>query len=182
MIEETIRCIHEEGFVAASTRHITDRAGVSWGVIQYHFGDRDGLLAAVIEHAFATLLSNLEDLADAAEQVSDVRQRAESLTSTAWQVLFTPTSMTAMEILIATRCMRGALDENQLAGVQSALTRIAHLIGDTPHAAPIASLLWAGPVGMMVAQMVIAPELSTEPEQRALAALIGDHLSATTRG
>ena len=47
MIEETIKCIREEGFAAASTRHIVERAGVSWGVIQYHFGDRDGLLTAV---------------------------------------------------------------------------------------------------------------------------------------
>ena len=55
MIEETIRCIREEGFAAASTRHIIDRAGVSWGVIQYYFGDRDGLLTAVIEHANTTV-------------------------------------------------------------------------------------------------------------------------------
>ena len=55
VIDETIRCIREEGFAAASTRHIIDRAGVTWGVIQYYFGDRDGLLTAVIEHANTTL-------------------------------------------------------------------------------------------------------------------------------
>ena len=59
VIDETIRCIREEGFAAASTRHIIDRAGVSWGVIQYYFGDRDGLLTAVIEHAITTLTASL---------------------------------------------------------------------------------------------------------------------------
>jgi AcrR family transcriptional regulator len=42
VIDETIRCILEEGFAAASAKHITERAGVTWGVVQYHFGDRDG--------------------------------------------------------------------------------------------------------------------------------------------
>ena len=31
VIEETVRCILEEGFAAASTRHIVERAKVSWG-------------------------------------------------------------------------------------------------------------------------------------------------------
>ena len=39
VIDETVRCVIEEGFGAASAKHITERAGVTWGVIQYHFGD-----------------------------------------------------------------------------------------------------------------------------------------------
>jgi len=179
VIEETVRCIHEEGFAAASTRHIIERAGVSWGVIQYHFGDRDGLLTAVIEHAFTTLVTALNDLADTAETVSDVDQRAEALTTAAWKVLHTPMSMTAFEILIATRFMRGTLSMSQLAGLEAAFSRIASAIGaTTPHAAGVTNLLWASPVGMMVAQMVISVPLPTEQEQRALAALISDHLKA----
>ena len=73
VIDETIRCIREEGFAAASTRHIIDRAGVSWGVIQYYFGDRDGLLTAVIDHAFTTLIASLNQLADNAAEVADPR-------------------------------------------------------------------------------------------------------------
>ena len=52
IIAETVACILEEGFGAASAKHITERAGVSWGVIQYHFGDRDQLLMAVVETAW----------------------------------------------------------------------------------------------------------------------------------
>lgn len=177
VIDETIRCIREEGFAAASTRHIIDRAGVSWGVIQYHFGDRDGLLAAVIDYAFATLVDSLNELADSAESVSDVRERAETLTAAAWNIFFSPTCMSAMEILIATRVMRGTLDTERLAGLELALRRIAGLIdGPTPHASGIANLLWASPVGMMMAQMVMTETLPTELEQRALSDLIADHL------
>ena len=181
VIDETIRCIREEGFAAASTRHIIERAGVSWGVIQYHFGDRDGLLNAVIESSFVTLTDSLNGLADAAESVADIHTRAESLTDAAWKLFFNPTCMTAMEILIATRVMRGTLDPAQLAGLEAAFSRIAALFADsTPHAGAIANLLWASPVGMMVSQMVITPELPTDAEQHALADLITDHLKSAS--
>ena len=66
VIDETIRCILEEGFAAASAKHITERAGVTWGVVQYHFGDRDGLLD-VLEGRGAGV--------DAVEAGLDVRKR-----------------------------------------------------------------------------------------------------------
>ena len=62
VIDETVRCVLEEGFGAASAKHITERAGVTWGVIQYHFGDRDGLLMAVVDQGFAQLLETLQGM------------------------------------------------------------------------------------------------------------------------
>jgi AcrR family transcriptional regulator len=177
VIAETISCIREEGFAAASTRHIIERAGVTWGVIQYHFGDRDGLLTAVIDQAFTTLTEALNSLAEQSGYVTDMRERVASLAEAAWQIFFSPTCMTAMEILLATRNMRGTLGADRLAGVQQALTRIATLIeGHTPHAAGVANLLWASPVGMMMAQSVMTDVLPTKLEQHAMADLIADHL------
>ena len=62
VIDETVRCVLEEGFGAASAKHITERAGVTWGVIQYHFGDRDGLLMAVVDCGFSELLAKLREV------------------------------------------------------------------------------------------------------------------------
>ncbi|HEV7852174.1 MAG TPA: TetR/AcrR family transcriptional regulator, partial [Mycobacterium sp.] len=62
VIDETVRCVIEEGFNAASAKHITERAGVTWGVIQYHFGDRDGLLMAVVDKGFGQLLETLRGM------------------------------------------------------------------------------------------------------------------------
>src|SRR5207249_7757719 len=59
IMDETVRCVVEEGFAAASAKHIAERAGVTWGVIQYHFGDRDGLLAAVVESGFDELRARM---------------------------------------------------------------------------------------------------------------------------
>jgi AcrR family transcriptional regulator len=174
VIAETINCIRDEGFASASTRRIIARAGVTWGVIQYHFGDRDGLLAAVIDYSYGTLIDSLDSLADQSSKVTDFRARAASLTAGAWEIFFTPTSVTAFEILLATR---GSLDAKQRANLAKALNRVAALIeGPTPHATAIANLLWASPVGMMMAQRVNTVARPTEGEQRALADLIADHV------
>ena len=55
VLDETVRCVIDEGFAAASAKHIAERAGVTWGVVQYHFGDRDGLLMAVVDRGLAEL-------------------------------------------------------------------------------------------------------------------------------
>jgi TetR/AcrR family transcriptional regulator, regulator of cefoperazone and chloramphenicol sensitivity len=49
VIEAAIQCVLERGFYRASSNAIAERAGVSWGVIQYHFGNRETLMLAVLE-------------------------------------------------------------------------------------------------------------------------------------
>ncbi len=177
VIDETIRCIREEGFAAASTRHIIERAGVSTGVVQYHFGDRDGLLTAVIDHAVSTLVTSINVLADRVEGIADNDERMTALADAAWETFFNSASMAAMEILIATRSLRSTLAVEQLADLQPGLERIAQLVGaPSPHATAIADLLWAAPVGLMVGQMVTSVPLATEPQRRAMAQLLADHL------
>ena len=179
VIEETIRCIREEGFAAASTRHIIERAGVSTGVVQYHFGDRDGLLTAVVDHAITSLVSSVNDLADEVEGIAETDERMIALADAAWKTFLNPASMTAMEILIATRSLRSTLGIEQLAKLQPGLQRIAQLIGArSPHASAIADLLWAAPVGLMVGQMVTEVPLPTEPQRQAMAKMMSDHLRA----
>src|SRR3981189_1517297 len=97
VIDETIRCVLDEGFAAASAKHITERAGVTWGVVQYHFGDRDGLLMAVGDKGFAELLETLQQLSLGA---ANVHGRTEFIVSAAWEAFSSPTSMAALEILI----------------------------------------------------------------------------------
>src|SRR5215471_5281261 len=81
VIDETVRCVLEEGFGAASAKHITERAGVTWGVIQYHFGDRDGLLMAVVDDGVDRLIDSLSS-ADVSELA--LRERIEVVVDTAW--------------------------------------------------------------------------------------------------
>lgn len=49
VIDAAIKCILDRGFYRASSNAIAEAAGVSWGVIQYHFGNRETLMLAVLE-------------------------------------------------------------------------------------------------------------------------------------
>jgi TetR/AcrR family transcriptional regulator, regulator of cefoperazone and chloramphenicol sensitivity len=49
VIDAAIQCILDNGFYRASSNAIAEQAGVSWGVIQYHFGNRETLMLAVLE-------------------------------------------------------------------------------------------------------------------------------------
>jgi AcrR family transcriptional regulator len=60
VILAAIDCIYRDGFHAAHTNRIAEEAGVSWGVLQYHFGDKDGLLQAVIDYIFDDFARTLE--------------------------------------------------------------------------------------------------------------------------
>src|SRR4051794_4864936 len=104
-IDETVRCILEGGFGAASAKHITERAGVTWGVVQYHFGDRDGLLMAVVDKGFAELLEVLRELPAGADNVGP---RASFIVTAASEACRSPPSMAALDTLIAPRAMRDA--------------------------------------------------------------------------
>ena len=119
LIDETVRCIREEGFSAASARHIIERAGVSWGVIQHHFGDRDGLRTAVIEDAVERLSSSLEVLSDTA-QVTDT----EDLVRATWEAFANPKAMAGLEILISTKQLRSGLDGRHMERLGAALANL----------------------------------------------------------
>ncbi len=59
IIDETVRCIQDEGFSAATAKHVAEHAGVTWGVIQYHFCDRNVLLMAVVDDGVNRLIDSL---------------------------------------------------------------------------------------------------------------------------
>jgi AcrR family transcriptional regulator len=80
--QATIDCILEEGFYRASSNRIAARAGVTWGVIQYHFGTREALLVEVFTEAMHDLLERLR----AAEIVGTTfEERLESLADIIWE-------------------------------------------------------------------------------------------------
>jgi TetR/AcrR family transcriptional regulator, regulator of cefoperazone and chloramphenicol sensitivity len=175
VIEETVRCIREEGYAAASVRHIAERAGVTWGGIQYHFGDREALMMAVVDEGFAHLLGSLQARPDAVATSTTVRKMAESIVSTAWEAFSTPTSMAALEILIATRASREPAAAEHLSDLATALSQLGKQIGQgmrASHGTAIGNLLWAALRGMVLAQMVVPTLIDTTRERRELVDVI----------
>jgi AcrR family transcriptional regulator len=49
VIDAAVASILERGFYRASSNEIARRAGVTWGVIQHHFGTREALMVAVLQ-------------------------------------------------------------------------------------------------------------------------------------
>jgi AcrR family transcriptional regulator len=47
----------ESGFAGASTRRLAQAAGVNLATLAYHFGDKQGLYEAAIDHVYGALLS-----------------------------------------------------------------------------------------------------------------------------
>ena len=100
VIEAAVHCICEEGFGAATMNRIADRAGVTWGVMQYHFGDRGGLFSAVLDAGYQHLTERLETIEIEGE---GLRQRLGGLVDAGWEIFRAPMARACFEIVLATR-------------------------------------------------------------------------------
>lgn len=162
IIDETVRCIVEEGFTAATAKHVAERAGVTWGVIQYHFGDRNGLLMAVVDDGVARLVESLSSTDVAGLPLAE---RVETVVDIAWNCYRSPTSLAAFEILQATR---GGLGSRRLLEMDEATRGLGRLISDDPTDGEVADVIWAALRGMVVAQMIVNEPLDWTRERRTL--------------
>lgn len=97
VLDAAVRCILEEGFYRASSNRIAASAGVSWGVIQHHFGTREGLLLAVFERS-STRLGEI--LTGASVTGSDVGERLDSLADVIWSHYRQPDFLASVQILL----------------------------------------------------------------------------------
>jgi TetR/AcrR family transcriptional regulator, regulator of cefoperazone and chloramphenicol sensitivity len=184
VIDETVRCVLEEGFGAASAKHITERAGVTWGVIQYHFGDRDGLLMAVVDSGFSALLTKLREVEPIlGSQVG--RARTELLVNTVAEAFLSPTSIAALEILIATRASRADVDQRHLLDLFATLTGLGRYVAEglePERADAVGNLVWTTLMGTMVATMAVPDPVDVSRELRALTDAITAYVDHARQG
>lgn len=164
IIDETVRCIVEEGFPAATAKHVAERAGVTWGVIQYHFGDRDGLLTAVVDEGVSKLLTSLGQA-----NVGDLplRQRIEVVVDTAFRCYSSPTSLAAFEILRATKGTHDGTRQHLLK-INKAISHLGSLISTDPAHAGVAEVIWSALRGMVLVEMIVNTHLEWVDERHLL--------------
>ena len=97
VVDAAIACILDEGFYRASSNKIAKRAGVTWGVIQYHFGTREALLVAVHERG----LEELDRcLTDAVIVGGTVEARLESFVDALWSYYRRPEFLAYMQVVL----------------------------------------------------------------------------------
>ena len=179
LIDETVACILEEGFSGASAQHIAERAGVTWGVVQYHFGGRRGLLTAVVDAASERLLDALDALPIQIDGLDGVA-RVEYIVSTLWEIYTEPKTLAALEILIATRQIRDDDAARRLADRTAALYQLSQGIGrdlSSREAWDIGILIQVVLHGLAAAQLVMPHPVDTTAERQTLVHVIGEYLN-----
>lgn len=65
IVAAAIDLIAEVGFAHASIRKIADRVGIAMSAVLYHFGTKDNLVDAIVEHMYRTMLTQLAPAIDA---------------------------------------------------------------------------------------------------------------------
>lgn len=92
-----IESIADVGFQRTTGAEIARRAGVTWGAVQHHFGDKDGILMAVLEESFDRFA---EILAEPPSEVSGLEARVGVFVDRAWQHFSSAHYRTTFEILL----------------------------------------------------------------------------------
>lgn len=126
ILEAVVESIAEVGLPRTTASEIARRAGVTWGAVQHHFGDKDELLAAVLEDGFARFAGRFDDLAAGD---SSLAARAAAFVDRAWEHFASPLYRANFEILLG--AVRGERSERtdripaeMLAAVDRLWTRI----------------------------------------------------------
>ena len=172
IIEETVQCVLEEGFAAASANHVAERAGVTWGVIQYHFGSSNGLFGAVVQAGFAELTSAMDALRLPSGATGD---RVRVLVDTAWTAFSSPTSRASLEILIATRPGRDLATSGQLEDMAGSLRRLGRSLG-VSNSEAVGELIWAFLRGLIMERMVVDGAFDSKQQRALLVDILTGHL------
>jgi AcrR family transcriptional regulator len=91
-----VQSIAEVGYQKTTAAEIARRAGVTWGAVQHHFGDKDGILAAVLEDTFARFAERLGGIPAGAS----LEARVDRFVDRAWDHFSSAHYRTTFEILL----------------------------------------------------------------------------------
>lgn len=97
VIDAVIDLISEHGFSSTTTANIARQAGVSWGVLQYHFGGKREIFQAVLGSANPALFQEIEAIP---LRASDPEKLMTASVDKLWQYFSSRTFRAAMEILL----------------------------------------------------------------------------------
>lgn len=100
ILSSAISLIREGGFQAASAARIAERAGLSWGAAQHHFGSKEEILDAVmaISHERFIATVHAPDL-----RQGSLESRAGRFVDLMWRHYQDDVYLAALEILLANR-------------------------------------------------------------------------------
>jgi AcrR family transcriptional regulator len=178
IIHGAAQCVLDEGFASASANRIAQRCGVTWGVIQYHFGDRANLFSAVVEAGYDEFS---EIVRAAPPRGGDVPAQVRAIVDLGWQAFSTPLGRASIEILVNTRASRS----NDPAHARHLLdmARGLHKVLDESFAAidgdlspTLRNVVWATLRGFVLALMMSPSDFDFERERELLVEVVATYL------
>jgi AcrR family transcriptional regulator len=92
-----VDAVSELGFQRTTATEISRRAGVSWGAAQHHFGDKNGILIAVLVDSFNRFA---EQLAGISVEGMSLEERVAAFVDAAWEHFGSPHYRCTFEILL----------------------------------------------------------------------------------
>lgn len=100
ILDAAVACITECGAADTTTQRIAKRAGLTWGAIQHHFGEKNAILVTVIERSLDGILAELRSIATVE---GTVRERVHAFVFGLWPHYSGPLYRAGVEILLAAR-------------------------------------------------------------------------------
>ena len=106
LIDATISLIREGGFTAASSTKIAERAEITWGAAQHHFGTKEDILDAILALAYDRYVTSM---ASTSLRIGTLEERVSKFVDRMWAHYQTDVYLVALEIPLATRAERHEL-------------------------------------------------------------------------
>jgi AcrR family transcriptional regulator len=101
LLDATIECLLDEGYQSATTRRISDRAGVSPGALQHHFASKAVLLSEAVRHLRAKFAAEMMALGP--PDAPTVEERSAQLLDKMWELHKGPLFRAQLALLEAAR-------------------------------------------------------------------------------
>ena len=100
LINATVSLIQEGGFAAASSSRIAERAGMTWGAAQHHFGSKEDILKAILDLSYDSFVATM---AAPGLEKGSLEQRVGGFVDRMWSHYQSHWYRVSLEILLATR-------------------------------------------------------------------------------
>lgn len=100
IVQATISAMARKGYAAASLDKICEQAGITRGALQYHFGGRDGLMAACFEQMTSVVTSTIDQTANPALPLPEL---LEQLINTVFDAFLSDQYLAVLELSLGCR-------------------------------------------------------------------------------
>jgi len=102
ILNSAISLIKEGGYAAASASRIAERAGITWGAAQHHFGSKEDILEAVMTISHERFITSVSA---PHLRVGTLADRVDAFVDCMWEHYKDDVYLAGLEILLASREM-----------------------------------------------------------------------------